>query len=547
VQPGEVKVIGRNPSCRIRNLRCSRQYLRVSLKSGESELQVEPISKGAKFAVTKFKRSEGELLEGPGFSFQVCLIEVEDQNSDEKRAKRKADEMIDTDEIPKEAKQLKLEREASFERENIPDGWNSYENGSLLVYRHRANEIKTPANRIVAFDFDGTLVDPKSGAKFAKNENDWALKSLSLPSEIRKLHDNGSAFVIFSNQNGIGSGRADATSIKGRFAQVCQKIDVPCFAILATEDDHNRKPRNGMWNFFVTSLNKGEVPDLHRSFYVGDALGRPKSKLQTSDHSAADLLFAFNIGLPVLSPEQFIAGKRDGKVYQNASEMSAFRLPKFIPPAMESKMNVSKAGHFLKSKEEKIEFASYALLIEHLRETFNSNAIGGLVVLSGIPATGKSTFYRRHLSPHFESIERDLIGPLPKCDQTIREKVAAAKAKKQASLICVDCTNPDKESRKHWIKLGKSLDLMVACVQFSGDVDRCLHQEAFRRVYRGPDSHPQQGKLKVVPTVAMRTAQSRFQTLSTEEGFDAAYQLEFVPEFDNDQQKSEYFMFLKDH
>lgn len=561
VRPGEKKVIGRNRSCRIKNKSCSRQHFRISLtdSSPQPKLTVEPISEIVQ-RINKYPEitlKDGELLKGPGFAYQVCFVQRYSDGHDEsaktKNTKRKADEMLDESDqrsSSNDVKHLKIHSTnllpAMYEPSKVCDGWMSFENGSILMYRHRLSEIQTPVNRVVAFDFDGTLVNTKSGAKFAKNEYDWQLLSLSLPTEIRKLQLEGAAFVIFSNQNGIGSGRADASSIKSRFEQVCNKIDVPCCAILATEDDHNRKPRRGMWSLFVDQVNQRVAPNLNKSFYVGDALGRAKCAGRTADHSAADLLFAFNVGLPVLSPEQFLAGKRIGKTYNDPSEMSAFRLPKFVPATLKPKMNATKAGHLIVSKSEQKDFASYTLLVQHLLDFLNSSQNGGLVVLSGIPASGKSTFYRRYLAKNFDRIERDLIGSVAKCDVLLREKATTAKSRKEPVRICVDCTNTDVESRKHWLQIGQSLDLKVICLQMISNVDQCMHQETFRRVYRGPDPHPMQSTLKAVPIVALRTAQSRFQPLSIDEGFDAQYQLEFVPEFDNEQQKNEYFMFLKD-
>lgn len=54
----------------------------------------------------------------------------------------------------------------------------------------------------------------------------------------------------------------------------------------------------GMWDMLVKEKNDGVEIDVDKSFYVGDAAGREKNwaPKKNKDHSAADRLFAMNIG-----------------------------------------------------------------------------------------------------------------------------------------------------------------------------------------------------------------------------------------------------------
>ena len=67
--------------------------------------------------------------------------------------------------------------------------------------------------------------------------------------------------------------------------------------------DINRKPNATMWNYFCKSLNEELEIDKSKSFYCGDAAGRPATATRQKDHSADDYVFAANIGLHFHTPE----------------------------------------------------------------------------------------------------------------------------------------------------------------------------------------------------------------------------------------------------
>lgn len=62
--------------------------------------------------------------------------------------------------------------------------------------------------------------------------------------------------------------------IKQKFENIIKFIDLPCVAILCTNLDKNRKPATGMFDFY-RKINKTRL-ELSKSFFVGDAMGRPK-------------------------------------------------------------------------------------------------------------------------------------------------------------------------------------------------------------------------------------------------------------------------------
>lgn len=57
-------------------------------------------------------------------------------------------------------------------------------------------------------------------------------------------------------------------------------------ALIASSEDHFRKPLKGMWDFFQKAMNKEEI-DIKKSFYCGDSAGRVKGKVK--DFNDTDL------------------------------------------------------------------------------------------------------------------------------------------------------------------------------------------------------------------------------------------------------------------
>jgi bifunctional polynucleotide phosphatase/kinase len=117
---------------------------------------------------------------------------------------------------------------------------------------------------------------------------------------MQELQASGHKLVIFSNQALIRSaltGKA-AGSFGAKINAVLTAARVTATVCAATMKDCNRKPAQGMWEFFKGNCNRGQEIDTAASFYVGDAAGRP------GDHSADDMNFAEGAGLPFKLPEE---------------------------------------------------------------------------------------------------------------------------------------------------------------------------------------------------------------------------------------------------
>ncbi|XP_022877374.1 polynucleotide 3'-phosphatase ZDP isoform X2 [Olea europaea var. sylvestris] len=115
--------------------------------------------------------------------------------------------------------------------------------------------------------------------------------------------------VIFTNESNIerwkNKRQAAVDSKIGRLENFIKLVEVPIQVFIACGvnsgqlEDPFRKPKPGMWRIMEKQFNSGLPIDMDRSFYVGDAAGRP------NDHSDADIKFAQAIGLKFYVPEEF--------------------------------------------------------------------------------------------------------------------------------------------------------------------------------------------------------------------------------------------------
>lgn len=93
------------------------------------------------------------------------------------------------------------------------------------------------------------------------------------------------AIVFISNQAGKGK-QQDAMFRK--IPILGAALNIPLHAFAALGYDQFRKPGTGMWDLFVEQFNEGVEVDLKKSFYIGDAAGRPLRTGHSEDHSDTD-------------------------------------------------------------------------------------------------------------------------------------------------------------------------------------------------------------------------------------------------------------------
>lgn len=154
---------------------------------------------------------------------------------------------------------------------------------------HNINNA-TIKEKMASFDYDWTMVNPIAGQTFPANIDDWKWYSDEVPKMIKKFSEDGFMIVIFTNQS--KPWKCDQIKI------VCESLHIPLFIVIAKVKTEY-KPNRLMFD----NLIQGKYVNKEESFFVGDALGRK------TDFSDSDKVFAENIGIKCISPEEmFLSG-----------------------------------------------------------------------------------------------------------------------------------------------------------------------------------------------------------------------------------------------
>ena len=144
-----------------------------------------------------------------------------------------------------------------------------------------------------------------------------------------------------------------------------------------------------------TLFKKIYTSEIKKVLYVGDALGRPQ------DFSDSDKLFGENINSEIKSPEDFFG--------------------------------ISEIPTFVDDKE--------------------------LIVFVGMPGSGKSSYYSKHLKEHIH-IEQDKIGSRPKLLKELDKSLLMGKS------IVIDSTNPDQENRLEYYEKARKNGYTIKVLYF---------------------------------------------------------------------------------
>tara|TARA_B110000259_G_scaffold182679_1_gene226667 strand:+ start:115 stop:1059 length:945 start_codon:yes stop_codon:yes gene_type:complete len=146
----------------------------------------------------------------------------------------------------------------------------------------------TYRSKMAGFDYDHTLVKPKTKSTFSKDENDWMWLRPNVPEMLIEIYKKGYAIVIFTNQSNSRSFK-----IK-QIINVFTGLKLPVNIFIAWRTTF-KKPNPYMYNVYI---DKRALVNKKASFYVGDALGR------VGDFADSDKQFAINSGIKYISPEQ---------------------------------------------------------------------------------------------------------------------------------------------------------------------------------------------------------------------------------------------------
>jgi len=183
------------------------------------------------------------------------------------------------------------------------------------VWRIEIGDVRASA-KIISFDLDGTLISTKSGAKFAKDAQDWKWRFHLIPIVLKELSSKGFKIVIFTNQKGIGSNEERLEVLITKLTAISEKLGLPIDAYIATGDDQFRKPDLGMWQLFLSGNGQFNDRSKLKVVFVGDAAGRKSRKAAkgkakaAADFSDSDRQFAVSAGISFFDEtEAFQNGK----------------------------------------------------------------------------------------------------------------------------------------------------------------------------------------------------------------------------------------------
>lgn len=131
------------------------------------------------------------------------------------------------------------------------------------------------------------------------------------------------------------------------------------------------------------------------------------------------------------------------------------------------------------------------------------------VILVGLPASGKTTFYRDRLAGTHDHVSKDLMPhnrrPQRRQEQLIADALGSGRS------VAIDNTNPSVAVRAPLIALARAHGAQVVGYFFPADAKDALRRNRLR-----------EGRERV-PDVAIFTTRKRLQPPSYEEGFDRLY------------------------
>lgn len=139
-----------------------------------------------------------------------------------------------------------------------------------------------------------------------------------------------------------------------------------------------------------------------------------------------------------------------------------------------------------------------------------------VIIFSGIPGSGKSTYYRQNFQETHQLISKDLMG---KKNKPHKQRVQIEEALKAGKSIVVDNTNVSMGLRAEIIAFGKQYGAKIIGYEFeSDDPTKCIQR-----------NNKREGKA-LVPIGAIYRFFSEWEPMLYMEGFDEVYFVKVIDE-----------------
>lgn len=122
-----------------------------------------------------------------------------------------------------------------------------------------------------------------------------------------------------------------------------------------------------------------------------------------------------------------------------------------------------------------------------------------MIILMGLPASGKSTWCYQHFM-EFVRVNQDVLGTRENCIKMAREWLEEGKRNRPNLVICIDRTNINKQQRKHWINLAEEYGIEdIQCIYFKSTPEKCLERMKNRKDHPTiPENTPEQKQIKII-------------------------------------------------
>lgn len=486
-------VIGRSRETGIRDLYCSKKQLqlKVDMERGSVRLKVLGVNPCGVNGVMALRNTECDLQHGDLLEIVYGRHPFEIIFNPTPPTKPE----IECNEVPAETDISMTEASEASEE----DKWNSVTNGELVVYSSAGLRA---SSKIAGYDMDGTIITTKSGNVFPKNISDWQILYPEVPEKLQKLHKDGFKICFFTNQGGIARGKIKLDDFKVKIKEIVKKLNVPVQVFIAIGNGQYRKPKTGMWIELTSSMNN-EVPiTLERSFFVGDAAGRPETgkgvTKQRKDHSLADRLFAANIGIAFFTPEEHFLNRRTEQ----------WNKPDFEPGRI-----LDDVAQF---EPDDVQFDTKKC---------------EMIIIVGLPGSGKSHFCNTVLSPKgYRVVNADTLGSTQAC------LTACQRAQSSGRSCAVDNTNLDVASRKKFLALAAEKQIPCRCFVMNVTPAQAKHNIAYRELLDSKHSK--------INDMVFNMMKKKYQEPTLDEGFTSIHKVNFKPRFENVQEENFYKMYL---
>ena len=388
----------------------------------------------------------------------------------------------------------------------------------MTEYISKINLFNKNSQKLAGFDLDHTLIKPKSGKVRPKDKNDWMFYVDNLKERLLELQNDNYNIVIFTNQSGLEKSEQKRKDFLFKLNNILfelgNKLKISYFVL--TGYNKYRKPMIGAYELLLKEMKI----DKNKSFYCGDAAGRPANWKYSyrdnngemceginkkKDFSASDFYFATNCGLNFYVPEQFF--------FNNNFKSYVITLPKrnFLDYLKDKKF---KDNFKLKLNEEK----KY------------------LIIMVGLPASGKSylshTIQKEYGKYKFQIVNKDLLKTKSKNDNLFKKLI------NDDANIIIDNTNLVKKDRDFYIKFleknGKRDEYEIIAINLTTSYDIINQLNYWRCYFTG----------RFIKSVVYNTMKKRMDIKGLlNEDFNKIINYDYKPVFKNKKEEKIFLMY----